>query len=114
MCFPGGSDNKESAYNAGDLGSTPGLGRSPGVEHGNPRQYSCLESLHGQRSLVGSAVRGVTKSHDYTTEGLNTAQRTVCDGRVGRRVSNEWEERRDPATCLFNRNDFWSTWRDRR
>ena len=39
--FPGGSDGKESACNAGDLGSIPGLGRSPGEENGYPLQYSC-------------------------------------------------------------------------
>ena len=39
MGFPGGSDDKESACNAGDLGSIPGLGRSPGGGHGNPLQY---------------------------------------------------------------------------
>ena len=43
--FPGGSDSKESACNAGDLGSVPGLGRSPAEENGNPLQYSCLEIL---------------------------------------------------------------------
>ena len=42
--FPGGSDGKVSAYNAGDLGSIPGLGRSPGEENGSPFQYSCLEN----------------------------------------------------------------------
>ena len=42
--FPGGSDGKASAYNAGDLGSIPGLGRSPGKGNGNPLQYSCLEN----------------------------------------------------------------------
>ena len=36
MGFPGGSDGKESACNAGDLGSIPGLGRFPGEENGNP------------------------------------------------------------------------------
>ena len=35
---------KASAYNAGDPGSIPGLGRSPGEENGNPLQYSCLEN----------------------------------------------------------------------
>ena len=44
MDFPGGSDGKVSAYNAGKLGSIPGLGRSPGGENGNPLQYSSLES----------------------------------------------------------------------
>ena len=42
--FSGGSDSKESACNAGALGSIPGLGRSPGEENGNPLQYSCLEN----------------------------------------------------------------------
>ena len=51
--FPGGSDSKESSCNAGDLGSIPGLERSPGGGHGNPLQYSCLENCHGQRSLAG-------------------------------------------------------------
>ena len=42
--FPGGSDGKESACNAGDLGLTPGSGRSLGEGYGNPVQYSCLEN----------------------------------------------------------------------
>ena len=42
MGIPGGSDGKESTYNAGDSGSIPGLGRSPGEGNGNPPQYSCL------------------------------------------------------------------------
>ena len=42
--FPGGSEVKVSACNAGDLGLIPGLGRSPGEGNGNPFQYSCLES----------------------------------------------------------------------
>ena len=44
MSFPGGSDGKASACNAGDLGSIPGLGRSPGEGNDNPLQYSCLEN----------------------------------------------------------------------
>ena len=43
--FPGGSEVKASASNAGDLGSIPGSGRSPGEGNGNPLQYSCLENL---------------------------------------------------------------------
>ena len=42
--FPGDSDDKVSAYNAGDLGSIPGLERSPGEGNGTPLQYSCLEN----------------------------------------------------------------------
>ena len=51
--FPGASDGKESACNAGDPGLIPWLRRSSGGGHGNPLQYSCLENPHGQRSLVG-------------------------------------------------------------
>ena len=51
--FSGGSDGKESTCNSGDLGSIPGLGRSPGGRHGNVLQYSCLKNPHRQRGLVG-------------------------------------------------------------
>ena len=43
-CIPGGSEGKVSAYNAGDPGSIPGSGRSPGEGNGNPLQYFCLEN----------------------------------------------------------------------
>ena len=66
MGFPGGSDGKESACNAGNLGLIPGLGRSPGGGHGNPLQYSCLENPHGQRSLEGYHPLGCKESD--TTE----------------------------------------------
>ena len=63
---------KESAYNVGDLGSIPGLGRSPGRGHGNPLQYSCLENPHGQRSLAGCGPWGQKESD--MTERTSTAQ----------------------------------------
>ena len=47
---PGGSEGKESACNVGDLGSIPGLGRSPGEGNGNPLQYCCLENPNGQKT----------------------------------------------------------------
>ena len=53
LAFPSGSDIKESAHNVEELGSVPGLGRSPGGGHGNPLQYAYLEKAHGQRSLAG-------------------------------------------------------------
>ena len=56
--LPGGSDGKGSAYNVGDPGSIPGLGRSPGEGNGNPLQYSCLEKSHGLRSLLGCSPWG--------------------------------------------------------
>ena len=61
MCFPGGSDDKETACNAGDLGSIPGLGRSPGEGNGNPLQYSCLENSM-DRGAWRATVHGVTES----------------------------------------------------
>ena len=53
LYFPGGSDGKTSAYNVGDPGSIPGLGRSSGEGNDKPLRYSCLEKSHGQRSLAG-------------------------------------------------------------
>ena len=53
MGFPDSLAGKESTCNAGDPGSIPGLGRSPGEGHGNPLHYSCLENPHGQGCLAG-------------------------------------------------------------
>ena len=64
MCtwgFPCSSLGEESACSAGDAGSIPGLGRSPGEENGNPLQCLCLESLM-DRGAWWAAVHGVTKS----------------------------------------------------
>ena len=68
--FPGGSGDKESACNMRDLGSIPGLRRSPGGGHGNPLQYSCLENPHGQSSLAGYSPWGRKESD--MTEKLST------------------------------------------
>ena len=75
MGFSGGSDGKESACSAGDLGSIPGLGKSPGGVHGNPLQYSCLENPHGQMSLVGYSPWDCTESD--TNELLSTAHLVI-------------------------------------
>ena len=72
--FPGSSNGKECAYNAGDLGSIPGLGRSLGRGPGNPLQYSCLENPHGQRSLEGYSPWGHKESD--TTVRTSIAQHT--------------------------------------
>jgi len=65
--FTSDSDSKESACNAGDLGSIPGLGRSLGEGNGNPPVFLPGES-HGQRSLVGYSPLGPRESD--TTEQL--------------------------------------------
>ena len=59
--FPGGSDGKASAYNAGDPGSVPELERSPGEGNGNPLWYSCLENPM-DRGAWQATVHGVAKS----------------------------------------------------
>ena len=61
MGFPGGSDGKESACNAGDLGSIPGSGRSPGVGNGNPLEYSCWDNPMG-RGAWRATAHAITES----------------------------------------------------
>ena len=61
--FVGGSDGKESACNAGDPGSIPGLERSPEEGNGNPLQYSCLENSL-DKGVWWATVHGVTERHD--------------------------------------------------
>ena len=61
ISFPGGSEVKASAWNSGDPGLIPGLGRSPGEGNGNPLQYSCLENpMEG--GAWWATVHGVAKS----------------------------------------------------
>ena len=70
MDFSGGSDGKASAYNAGDPGSIPGLGRSPGEGNGNPLQYSCLENpMDGGAwwATVQGIVKSRTQLSDFTS-----------------------------------------------
>ena len=59
--FPGGSEVKASARSAGDLGSIPGSGSSPGERNGNPLQYSCLENPK-DGGAWWATVHGVAKS----------------------------------------------------
>ena len=61
MGFPGGSAGKESACNAGDLGSVPGLGRSPGEGKSYPLQYSGLENSTDREDWQ-TTVNGIAKS----------------------------------------------------
>ena len=65
MRFPGGSVVKNSPANAGDSGSIPGLGRSPGEGNGNPLLYSCLGNPTA-RGAWWATVHGVSKESDMT------------------------------------------------
>ena len=71
--FSGGSDGEESASNAGDQGSIPGLERSPGEGNGNLLQYSCLENSM-DRGPWWATVHGVTKRN--MTEPLTMTSKT--------------------------------------
>ena len=74
LAFPCGSAGKESPCNGGDLGSVPGLGRSPGEGKSYPLQYSCLENS------MDCIVHGVTKSWTRLSDfhSLIRAEQTIC------------------------------------
>ena len=65
--FPGGSAGQESACNAGDLGSIPGLGRSPGERKGYPLQYSGLEN--SMDCIVHGVAKSLTRLSDFHLSG---------------------------------------------
>ena len=76
--FSGISDGKVSAFNAGDPGSIPGLGRSSREEHGKPLQYSCLENPI-DRSLAGYSFMGSHRvGHDWVSLSLFTDLRCLA------------------------------------
>ena len=76
--FLGGSDGKESTYNVVDLGLIPGLGRSPGIGHGNPLQYSCLENPmdRGSWQLQSMGSQSWTWLSDLARAHTNTHTHT--------------------------------------
>ena len=65
--FPGGSDGKASVYNAGDLGSIPGSGRSPGEGNGTPLQYSCLKIPWTEEPGRPQSMGWQRVGHDWVT-----------------------------------------------
>ena len=79
--FPGDSDGKESACNAGDLGLIPGLGRSFGEGNGNPLQYSCLENpmdrgaWHATIHAVAESRTRLSDCHDCPYSSINLERR---------------------------------------
>ena len=92
MNFPGGSAGKESTCNVGDLGSNPGLGKTPGKGEGYPLQYSGLENS------MDCAVHGVTKSQTrlsnfhFTKLGVRTyISNVILLRRVIGLPGKEWE-----------------------
>ena len=81
LWLPCGSDGKESAFSAGDLGLIPGSGRSPGEGNGNPLQQSYLENLM-DRGALQATVHGIAKSRtplsDFTFTSYYTQIITPC------------------------------------
>ena len=99
---------KESACNVEDLGSIPGLGRSPGGGHGNPLQYSSLENPHGQRSLAGYSPwdRKESDMTEQLSTSCNIKQAWMWASgdpgwlahRMPRRTGERWSRRRSQCT----------------
>ena len=94
--FPGGSDGKESACNAGDLGSIPGSGRSPGEGHGNPPQYSCLENPM-DRGAWWATVRRVAKSWTQLNQQCKLEAVTMAKSTA-------------PPPFLALKKTMWTSW----
>ena len=125
MGFPGSSDSRASAYSAGDLGSIPGSGRSPGEGNGNPLHYSCLENPM-DRGAWWATIHGVAKSQTWLRDFCVCVCVCVCvctwnifkkcrDGerketsKEGKKWAEEWRggrERRRKETRL-NKQPSW-------
>ena len=76
LFIPGGSDGKMSACSAGEPGSIPGLGRSPGGRNDNPLQYSCLENPM-DRGAWWAKVHGVAKSRTRLSDFSSSSSSSV-------------------------------------
>ena len=102
--FPAGSVVKNASANAGDAGSIPGSGRSPGEGNGNPLQYSCLGNpMDG--GAWGATVHGVTKDSN-TTERLNS---NSPEKRITQ-VHKGWEKNLEPRILQPGNSAFEELW----
>ena len=91
MDFPDGSDDKASAYNAGDPGSIPGSERSPGEGNGYPLQYSCLENpMDG--GAWQAAVHGVTESRTQLSDFTFTFHFHAVEEEMATLTSEHYDE----------------------
>ena len=75
---PGGSEVKVSAWNVGDPGSIPGLGRSPGEGNGNPLQYACLENPMGLQRIGHDWATSLTHSKLLQTVTAAMKLKDIC------------------------------------
>ena len=104
MGFLGGTSGKESACNAGNPGSIPGLGRSPGGAHGNPFQYSCLENPMDRRAWRATVHR-VTKSWTWL-KWLSMAWLTT----IAIKLWTDYQEKMCGALLLHHVQRFVTPW----
>ena len=111
VIYPGGSDDKEFTCNAGELGSIPGLGRSPGEGNGNPSQYSCLENPCGQRGLAGYSPMGLQRvGHDWATTKHYLYQCKVLRIKMSHVENEEGNGTPLQYSCLENPMDGGAWW----
>ena len=106
-CFPGGAEVKASACNAEDLGSIPGLARSPGEGNGNPLQHSCLENPM-DRGAWWATVHGVAKSRTRMSNFTFTfyyctlsPENKLCAPEATPRHCGSCPNPRQPMTSVF-------------
>ena len=106
----GGSDSKGSVCNAGDLGSIPGSGRSPGEGNGYPLQYSCLK----KRERVHREEPRYPLQWNHTCSAQFSQQRCMacmllsCFSRVRLCVTSETAAHRASPSLGFSRQEHWS------
>ena len=116
MCFPDGSDGKESACNARDLGLIPRLGRCPAEGNGNQLLVFLPGEVHGQRSLADYSPWGHRVRRNWATNSLDTTEWLTLSlsdhhirGEVGER-GHWWENRRTLGKINGPLENSWETW----
>ena len=108
-CFPGGLAIEQSSCNVGDLGSIPGLGRSPGEGNGYPLQYSCLENSM-DRGTWQAIVHGVAKSRTWLNDFHSTHLSEWISTRRQKISAGEGMEKMEPSCTvdgIVNRNSHY-------
>ena len=100
MGFPGGSEVKASASNAGDPGSIPGSGRSPGEGNGNPLQYYCLKNrMDG--GTWWATVHGFSIPNSCSSVSCSVISNSL-------RPHGLYVARQSPVSMGFSRQEYWS------
>ena len=105
--FPSASNGKESAWNGGDPGLNPGLGRPPGEGNSYPLQYSCLENPIDQRSLVGYSSWGQQRVRHYWTTNFLYWRRVCFTLRVSVPCPNRVQNKARPHDIGCSSSQEW-------